>query len=198
MLPTDTRTAIMDAAARLYADLGYSAVSMRDVAGVVGVTPANLYHHFKGKDELIRETLAHVFAHKTAPMADIFEGDSAADDKLEAFVTWFVRLLVEDRVFFRLLVRELLDGDAGRLKDLAHSVLERPFRLVSALASAHAPEGDQFLVAISIISIMLGHVQLARLLPFLPGGRPEHAAPDVVADHIVAVLRGAFQDKKDK
>jgi AcrR family transcriptional regulator len=48
MQPFDTRTAILDVSARLYADLGYSAVSMRDVAGVVGVTSANLYHHFKG------------------------------------------------------------------------------------------------------------------------------------------------------
>lgn len=199
MLPNDTRTAILDAAAQLYADLGYSAVSMREIAGAVGVTPANLYYHFKGKDELIRETLAHVFADKTAPMADILTSDCATGEKLEAFVTWFVRLLVEDRVFFRLLMREFVDGDVERLKDLAHSVLQRPFRLVSALASEQAPGGDQFLTAVSMIGLMLGHVQLAGLLPFLPGGRPEHADPDVVARHVFAVLRRAFQDtKKDK
>ncbi|NKB84848.1 helix-turn-helix transcriptional regulator [Ochrobactrum grignonense] len=62
MHPHDTRTVIIETAAGLFADLGYSAVSMRDVASKVGVTPANLYHHFKGKDELIREALAHVRA----------------------------------------------------------------------------------------------------------------------------------------
>jgi AcrR family transcriptional regulator len=172
---------------------------MREVAAAVGVTPANIYYHFKGKDELIRETLAHVFVDKTAPMTEILTSDRAADEKLEVFVTWFVRLLVDDRVFFRLLMREFIDGDVERLKDLSHSVLQRPFRLVSALVSEQAPAGDHFLAAVSMIGLVLGHVQLASLLPYLPGGRPEHADPDVVARHVFAVLRRAFQDtKKDK
>lgn len=52
MQVADARTVILETSAELYADLGYSAVSMRDVATKVGVTPANLYHHFRGKDGL--------------------------------------------------------------------------------------------------------------------------------------------------
>ncbi len=194
MPPIDTRAAILDIAARLYADLGYSAVSMRGVASEIGVTQANLYHHFKGKDDLIRETLAHVFAQKTAPLAEFLEGESASSERLEAFVGFFVGLLVEDRVFFRLLMRELVDGDGERLKGLARSVLERPFRLVSNLADAQKPEDERFLTAVSIISIMLGHVQLAALLPYLPGGRPEHAERSVITRHVMAVLRRMLHD----
>lgn len=194
MQPTDTRTAILEAAARLYADLGYSAVSMRDVAGEIGVTQANLYHHFKGKDDLIRETLAHVFARKTAPLAEILERATASGERLEAFVDFFLRLLMEDRVFFRLLVRELLDGDGARREELAHSVLERPFSLVSSLADPRESEDERFLTTVSIVGIMLGHVQLAALLPYLPGGRPDHTAPSLLTRHVSAVLRRAFHD----
>lgn len=192
MHSVDTRGEILDAAARLYANLGYSAVSMRDVASEVGVTQANLYYHFKGKDNLIQETLAHVFAQKTAPMAQLLQGAGTPSERLAAFIDFFVRLLVEDRVFFRLLVRELVDGDGARLKALADSVLEQPFRLVSSLADPQKPEDEQFLTAVSIISIILGHVQLAALLPYLPGGRPEHADPSVITAYITAVLRRAF------
>lgn len=194
MQTADTRTAILEAAARLYADLGYSAVSMRDVAREIGVTQANLYHHFKGKDDLIRETLAHVFARKTAPLAEVLERAAASGERLEAFVDFFLRLLVEDRVFFRLLVRELLDGDGARLEELAHSVLERPFSLVSSLADPQGSEDERFLTTVSIIGIMLGHVQLAALLPYLPGGRSDHADPTVITRHVSAVLRRAFHD----
>jgi AcrR family transcriptional regulator len=197
MQAIDTRTAILEAAACLYADLGYSAVSMRDVANEVGVTPANLYHHFKGKDDLIREALAHVFARKTAPLAELLEGE--VGDRLDAFVDFFVTLLTEDRVFFRLLVRELVDADGARLKDLAHSVLEHPFRLVSSLAGPQDSADGKFLTAVSIVSIMLGQVQLAALLPYLPGGRSDHADPSVIARHVSAVLHRAFHSNaKDK
>ncbi|WP_197280728.1 TetR/AcrR family transcriptional regulator [Bosea vaviloviae] len=199
MEPTDTRTAILEVAARLYADLGYSAVSMRDVAKEIGVTPANLYHHFKGKEDLIRETLAHVFAQKTAPLADIFTRTAASSGQLEVFVDFFLRLLLEDRVFFRLLVRELLDGGGSRLRELAHSVLESPFSLVSSLADQQGSEDQRFLTTVSMIGIILGHVQLAALLPYLPGGRPDYGDPSILGQHISAVLRRAFHDaEKEK
>jgi AcrR family transcriptional regulator len=93
MHPADTRTAILETSAHLYADLGYSAVSMRDVASAMGMTPANLYHHFKNKDDLVRETVAHVFAEKTEPIAEMLEAESRDADRLGLFVDHFVRLL---------------------------------------------------------------------------------------------------------
>lgn len=190
----DTRTAIIEAAASLFADLGYSAVSMRDVANKVGVTPANLYHHFKGKDELIREALAHVFAHKTAPLEALLEAllnaGQSPDERLEAFIRWFTHLLVEDKIFFRLLVRELTDGDAERLDYLSKTVLERPFALVRALARTTIHDGeDDFLAAVSIIGVVLGQVQLGAIVQHLPGGRSNHLDPDVIAGHVFAALR---------
>ncbi|MGA0565162.1 TetR/AcrR family transcriptional regulator [Ancylobacter sp. VNQ12] len=195
----DTRTAILETAAQLYADFGYSAVSMRDVATEVGVTPANLYHHFEGKDELVREAVAHVFAQKTVPIAELVESQGTDADRLSLFVAYFVRLLTEDRVFFRLLVRELVDGDEKRLDDLARSVLERPFRLVSGLAGQGQSEDERLLATVSIISVMLGHALLAPLIPHLPGGRPDHSDASVIAGHISAALRRSFHSNaKDK
>lgn len=193
MQPQDTRSIIVETAARLYADLGYSAVSMRDVANAVGVTPANLYYHFKSKDELIREALVHVFTHKTASLEEVLNRSDDADEKLEAFVRWFVRLLCEDRVFFRLLVRELTDGDAERLKYLSQTVLERPFSLVRSLAQTRVRDGeDDFHLAISIIGVVLGHVQLGAIVQYLPGGREAHLDADAIAGHLFAALRRSF------
>ncbi|MBP2297247.1 TetR/AcrR family transcriptional regulator [Azospirillum rugosum] len=189
----DTRISILETAARLYADLGYSAVSMRDVATAVGVTPANLYHHFKGKDELVREAVAHVFAQKTAPIADLLDAQGEGTDRLKFFVDYFVRLLTDDWVFFRLLVRELVDGDEKRLNDLARSVLERPFRSVSGLAGQGQSADERFMATISTIAVILGHVLLSGLLPHLPGASPDHSTPTAIAMHISTMLRRAFQ-----
>ena len=55
------RNQILDAAALFFSERGYEGVSMRDISAVVQVSPANLYHHFRNKPDLIDATLAHVF-----------------------------------------------------------------------------------------------------------------------------------------
>lgn len=49
-----TRTRILDAARGLFNEEGTSAVSTNHVAAEAGVSPGNLYYHFKDKQEIIR------------------------------------------------------------------------------------------------------------------------------------------------
>src|SRR3546814_14166652 len=58
---SDILSQLLDTAARLFAESGYKAVSMRDIAKLVGVTQANLYYHFRDKADLTEATLASVF-----------------------------------------------------------------------------------------------------------------------------------------
>jgi AcrR family transcriptional regulator len=46
---------MLERAARLFAEKGYDAASMRDIAGEVAVRPSSLYHHFPGKDSILFE-----------------------------------------------------------------------------------------------------------------------------------------------
>ncbi len=50
---TGRQEAIVVAAARIFAEQGYAAVGMRDVAEAVGVRGASLYHHFASKEEIL-------------------------------------------------------------------------------------------------------------------------------------------------
>ena len=43
----------MRAAARLFRDRGFADTGMRDIAVAADLSPANLYHYFRGKDELL-------------------------------------------------------------------------------------------------------------------------------------------------
>lgn len=45
--------ALLDAAARLFAERGYSATSMRDIAQAVEMLPGSLYYRFASKEELL-------------------------------------------------------------------------------------------------------------------------------------------------
>ena len=55
-MPTDhTRTAILSAAERLYADHGFGEVTLRDIVAAADVNLAAVNYHFGSKDELIAE-----------------------------------------------------------------------------------------------------------------------------------------------
>ncbi|WP_205697399.1 TetR family transcriptional regulator [Conexibacter sp. SYSU D00693] len=53
-----TRRRILDAAAEAFAERGYAATSLADVAGAAGMQAGSLYFHFAAKDALVEEVLA--------------------------------------------------------------------------------------------------------------------------------------------
>ena len=53
----DTRTLVLDAAARLFSTQGYAAVSLRDIAAAIGIKAGSLYYHFASKDDLLAAVL---------------------------------------------------------------------------------------------------------------------------------------------
>src|SRR5438034_11072610 len=55
-MPSDhTRSAILNAAERLYADRGFGDVTLRDIVAAADVNLAAVNYHFGSKDELIAE-----------------------------------------------------------------------------------------------------------------------------------------------
>ena len=55
-MPSDqTRSSILEAAERLYADRGFADVTLRDIVAAAGVNLAAVNYHFGSKDELIAE-----------------------------------------------------------------------------------------------------------------------------------------------
>jgi AcrR family transcriptional regulator len=55
-----TRERILDAALTLFAEKGYDATSMREIAEQLGITKAALYYHFDSKADIVRAMLADV------------------------------------------------------------------------------------------------------------------------------------------
>ena len=53
----DTRQLILDAAKALFNERGYNDVTLRDIAGVMGISKGNLTYHFKKKEEIIEALL---------------------------------------------------------------------------------------------------------------------------------------------
>ncbi|MEN8130064.1 MAG: TetR/AcrR family transcriptional regulator [Pseudomonadota bacterium] len=185
---SDTRTVILDRSIPLFAARGYSAVSMRDIAGTMSITPAALYHHYPSKQSLYLAAMERVFADKARVITETVRSEGTARQRLERFIDRFTLLMAEDPDFRMLLQRELLDGDSERLRLLAEHAFAEPFAAVSDLVSELAPECDPHLMTISLAGLVLFHFEAAPLRQFLPGMRAEHDQPEIIARHITRLM----------
>jgi len=97
-----TRQSILHAAAGLFRQQGYAAVSLRDIAEAVGMKTGSLYYHFSSKESLVEEILAlGTQGALDASRAAVEALGPAADpvDKLEAVVLAHTRFLHDEADF---------------------------------------------------------------------------------------------------
>lgn len=73
---------LLRAALALFADRGYDAVSVRDIAKKAGVSEAALYKHFKGKEDMALFTFRGIMAHYTARLTAVHGLPVSAVEKL--------------------------------------------------------------------------------------------------------------------
>ena len=77
-----TRRRILDAAARLFAEKGYSVTTLREIAEAAELRDGSLYYHFGSKDELVdevtRDGVARATEHIRGAIADLGANSSAA------------------------------------------------------------------------------------------------------------------------
>lgn len=107
-----TQQAILQAAKALFTSQGFTATSMRQIAQAVDITPAAIYNHFSGKDEIFTTVL-----HQVAPFdeaADLFEVHEAEtpEEMLHYMVQNMVTLLLnrEDYIQLGLIDAQERDG----------------------------------------------------------------------------------------
>lgn len=189
----DTRHSILAAAAALFARDGYDKVSMRDIAGAVGIRAPALYNHFPDKEHLYVESIAHAFRGKADALAQAVAGDDPAWVRLERYVACLARVFIDDPDALRLIQREVLDGDDGRLRTLAEQVFLVPFRDAMDLVETLSSGQDPHLLAVSVKALVLDHIKFARLRRLLPGYRPEHDDPAVIARHVCRLLHAGIE-----
>jgi len=111
---------ILAGAAHAFAQKGYAATSMEDIAAASGITKLIVYRHFTSKEELYRAVLERVATRMRDEFIARFNLGPAGDAAANAYLT----VAREDPAGFRLLWR--------------HAARERPFAEYAASLRARA------------------------------------------------------------
>jgi len=118
---TETAERIRSAAEQLFAARGFAAVSMREIAGAVGVQAAALYNHFSNKQSLLESLLvSHMEGLIVAWNAEAC-AEEGAGKALERFARFHIRYHVNrsDAVFISYMeLRNLEPANFRRIENL--------------------------------------------------------------------------------
>ena len=125
----DTKSLIRSQALRLFAERGYNAVSMRELADAVGVRQGGLYNHFGSKHDLLVDLMTRHMELLFEAHDDAMAGIDGPVEQLEAFVRFHVGYHLEfpRDVFIAYMELRSLEDDARaaviRLRDRYEKLL---------------------------------------------------------------------------
>jgi AcrR family transcriptional regulator len=83
---------IINTAARLFKEKGYSAVTMRDLATAMGMKAASLYNHINSKQEILKEIIISLAEAFTDGMSQVKQAEITSNEKLKAIVTLHINI----------------------------------------------------------------------------------------------------------
>jgi TetR/AcrR family transcriptional regulator len=153
-----SRAAILDAAERLFAELGYDATSLTQVGAAAGVSRGTPGYFFRSKAELYQAVLDRSFAEVSeavrAGRARALASNESPDTILAGAVSDYFDFLAARPNFVRLIEREALNG--GRLPEgVSHiSAGQEALAAISAeLGLDDAESGEAAQLLLSIISL---------------------------------------------
>lgn len=181
----ETASRAREAALGLFARHGYAAVSMREIAGEVGVGAGALYNHFATKQDLLVELMiAHMEA-LLAAWAEVSAPEILPEQRLEAFSRFHIRFHADrsDEVFVAYMeLRSLERPNFHRIEKMRREYeAELETILTDGAAKGAFRIDDPRVAAMAIIAMLTGVTSWYRQGGRLSAARIEEIYVDMVA-----------------
>lgn len=150
--PPRTRERILDAALALFAEKGYDATSMREIAEQLGITKAALYYHFDSKADIVRAMLADTERRVAELAAWAQQQPCTPDLSRQVLARWSDIMQARGLAAFRFVVanRAVIDELGAERQDGMHTCVGD---LCTALVPATASVEDQLRIRLALMSI---------------------------------------------
>jgi len=185
---TENRQAILQAAARLYRERGFTGVGVADITRAAGLTHGGLYRHFESKDALAAEASTFAFGWKLSALETASaKANTDAGTPLQTGVANYLSPEHRDSIGQGCPVAALA-ADAARETGAIADAFAQGIGRYMALFAQRRPDGtcatqiepEDRVRAVSMLSTMVGGLILARATA---RGLPE------LSDEILTILR---------
>jgi AcrR family transcriptional regulator len=158
----DRHTEILETAARLFAEQGFHATSMRDLCAALGMSPGNLYHWFPSKQAIIAafvEADRATTASRLAALSTAGDLASAAVPQIIGYVTTATD--AEIRLFLEIYAAALRDPELAPLVRTADAEARAGLAALLRGAGIADPEAT----AVVVIALVDGLVSRRAIAP---------------------------------
>lgn len=156
---------ILDAADSLIGEVGYDAVSARDIAARAGVNKALLFYYWGSKAELFDKILERYYqAHREA-LAGAFASGGTPRERFHRVVDAYLDFMEEHRSYPRLIQQQLTGGGTHRAAVLRHLApfFDWTLSLLEEVAPAEGPLAARHFY-LTISGIVTGYFTYAPAL----------------------------------
>jgi AcrR family transcriptional regulator len=184
---------MLQAAHLLFAERGYSGVTMDDVAGAIGVTKPLLYNYFGNKERLYLACMQPAAEALMKTVLDAVTPTRTPADALDAGLRAFFAFLAADRDAWRVLFDETLPASgevARRVVQYREQITELVARaLLAQLPGSPSPRAQRDVSALS--TAVLGAAEaLGRWWL-----RTDAIAPDAAAELLISTLGPGLRER---
>ncbi|ACK68377.1 transcriptional regulator, TetR family (plasmid) [Rippkaea orientalis PCC 8801] len=96
MSETETRDKILECCKELIQGKGYHAFTMNEIAQLLEISSSNIYHHFRNKENLVKETVAKYKEDVEKILKQIAQDASSLRECLEGLINVYAEVLKPD------------------------------------------------------------------------------------------------------
>jgi TetR/AcrR family transcriptional regulator, regulator of cefoperazone and chloramphenicol sensitivity len=196
-----TPARIVDVAARLFAEQGYAAVSLKDIVKAAKVNGASVHYHFGDKRNLYRRVIEESLAarEQAVPLEGGGEG-RPPQERLRAFVHALTTQLLDDSVpslMSRLMLREAIEPTAvfdRAVDELPRRQLRILDGIIRGMVGKDMPRGTVRRMSISVLGQCVYYRYAEQMLRRIdPRLRYTKRSIDSIAEHIYAFSLAAIK-----
>ena len=187
-MATQTRDALVSAAAKLLDKGGPAAVTLRAVGAAAGVSHNAPYKHFANKEELLAAVASRELDRQTKSLAELGKKRSKPSELLRLKMRGYVRWAIAHPERFRLTYGRWDKGTDELVATAAAATTNLIALIVAAQAARELPAGDPERTAALLLSLAHGAADRA-LGGHLSVTGKGHADPEDLVDDLFRHLR---------
>jgi TetR/AcrR family transcriptional regulator len=192
--PEESRAAILQAAARGFAEHGIAGARTDAIAREAQVNKALLYYYFKDKETLYGAVLDHAFTGMKTSVFRVLDSDLAPREKILAYVGAYFDFIASNQIYPKLMQREMMrarEGHSLHIDRLVKTYFQPIYQRVGALLHKGIAEGefrkvDPAHFVPSMISMIVFYFSSAPVMQRIVRFNP--LTPQRIAERRAAVL----------